>query len=397
MGIAERVHSAQESLTKDGYDGWLIFDFRKSNDLACHFLDIPSDQMFTRRFYYWIPQKGEPIKLVHRIESKSLDHLPGKVIQYSTWKELEEGLKAMLSGVHKVAMEYSPRNAIPYVSKVDAGTIDLIRSFKIEVVSSANLLQKYSSTWDEHQLETHLAAAQVVDSAVNKAWEMIARSLRQGKNLTEIDIQHFILNEFQQNDCVTDDPPICAFNIHSAYPHYSPSSSNETLLKPGDFILIDLSCKKNVPNSVYADITRVGVADSRPTPKQQHIFEIVRQARDAAMEFLISHLALGVPVMGCEVDEVCRQKIIEAGYGEYFTHRTGHNIGERVHGNGANIDNFETKDSRLLLPRSCFTIEPGIYLPDEFGVRLEHDVYLEADGYSLRVTGGLQHEIVCLY
>lgn len=396
MAFEERLVSAQQSLDRVGFDGWLIYDFRRSNDLACRFLDIPSNMLFTRRFFYWIPRTGIPIKLLHRIESNSLDHLPGKVMVYSTWKELENGLKSTLSGSHKVAMEYSPKNAIPYVSKVDAGTIDLIRSFDIDVVSSANLLQMYSSTWDDQQLELHLAAAKVVDHTVNNAWEMIALSLKQGKKLTEMDIQQFILKEFHQEDCITDDPPICAFNAHSALPHYGPNPHTNIQLKEGDFILIDLSCKKNVPRAVYADITRVGVADSIPTPKQQEVFEIVRRARDAAMEFLISHLALGNPIMGCDVDEVCRQKIVEAGYGDYFTHRTGHNLGERVHGDGANIDNYETQDTRLLLPRSCFTIEPGIYLPNEFGVRLEHDVYLEADRYSLRVTGCLQNEMICL-
>lgn len=397
MIFGERLQQAQQSLEKQGCDGWLLYDFRKSNDLACRFLDIPLTQMLTRRLFYWIPRKGSPIKLLHRIESGSLDHLPGKVLLYSTWLELELHLREMLAGSQKVAMEYSPRNAIPNVSKVDAGTVDLVRSFNLEVISSADLLQVYTSVWNEQQLQSHLAAAHVLEIAVSKAWHLIASSVQQGKQLTEMDVQQFLLEEFKKNECVSDDPPICAVNAHSANPHYFPSRRTDMPIKPGDFVLIDLWCKKNSPKAVYADITRVGVVASHPTTKQQEVFEIVRKARDAAMELLISHFAMGMQVMGWEVDQVCRQKIIDAGYGEYFTHRTGHNIGEKDHGDGANIDNFETKDCRFLLPCSCFSIEPGIYLPGEFGIRLEHDVYVEADGHSIRATGGIQNEIVCLF
>lgn len=293
-------------------------------------------------------------------------------------------------------MEYSPRNAIPYISKVDAGTVDLIRSFGIEVVSSADLLQVSTSVWDEEQLQLHLEAAEVLDHAVGKAWDLIAYSLKSRIPISEYDVQQFILAEFERQHCICEDPPICAVNAHAANPHYTPDAHSNVFIKADDFILIDLWCKKKGPRAVYADITRVGVAAAEATTKQQHIFNIVRNARDAAMELLTNRFSQGIPIMGWEVDQACRDIIQAVGYAEFFTHRTGHNIGERDHGDGANIDNFETKDTRLLLPKTCFSIEPGIYLPGEFGIRLEHDVYVEADGRSVRITGGLQKEIICL-
>lgn len=395
MPFKNRLQNAQYSLDQFNWDGWLLYDFRKINDLACYFLDIPKSQMLTRRLFYWIPRKGTPIKLVHRIESKSLDHLPGKVLMYSTWKELEEYLGQFLQGCKKVAMEYSPRNAIPYVSKVDAGMVDLVRSYGIDVVSSADLLQEVTSVWDEQQLEMHFAAMNILETSINRAWNLIGAAIRKGQQLTERDVQSFILEEFKRHDCVCDDPPICAINAHSADPHYCINPVDENPIKPGDFVLIDLWCKKQAPRAVYADITCVGVVAPSPTLKQQKIFEIVRKARDAAMELLVRSYSKGETLMGWEVDQACRQVIIDAGYGQYFTHRTGHNIGEKDHGDGANIDNFETQDCRILLPCTCFSIEPGIYLPGEFGVRLEHDVYIESDG-SVRVTGSLQEEIVCI-
>ncbi len=395
MDFTGRLKEAQHSLNFLGIDGWLLYDFRKMNDLACSFLDIPKQALMTRRFFYWIPKEGSPIKLVHRIESKSLDHLPGEKKVFSAWEELEVTLSALLKGAKKIAMEYSPRNAIPYVSKVDAGTVDLVRSFGVEVVSSADLLQVYTSQWDEEQLQFHLEAAEVLDCAVAKAWNLIATSLQSNIPISEYDVQQFLLEEFERQNCLCEDPPICAVNANSADPHYTPDALNSALIKSNDFILIDLWCKKKAPRAVYADITRVGVAAAQATAKQQQIFEVVRNARDAAMELLSNRFCQNLPIMGWEVDEVCRAKIQAAGFAEFFTHRTGHNIGERDHGDGANIDNFETKDSRLLLPKTCFSIEPGIYLPGEFGIRLEHDVYVEAGG-TLKITGGLQKEILCL-
>lgn len=396
MDFFEKLNSAQQFLQTAGLDGWLIYDFRKTNELAWRFLEIPPSKMCTRRFFYWMPRQGTPVKIVHRIESQTLQHIPGKMALYSSWQELEEQLKAVLKGSATIAMEYSPRNAIPYVSKVDAGTVELVRSFGVEVVSSADLLQHYTSLWSAAQLESHLAAARVLDEAVTKAWQLIGKAIANDEILTESDVQHFLLEEFEKNGCLSDDAPICAVNAHSADPHYSPAAETATVIKRGDFVLIDLWCKQKIPHAVYADITRMGVVAEHATLRQQQIFDIVKQARDAAMALLHARLNAGAPVMGWEVDKACRDVIHAAGYGQYFTHRTGHNIGEKDHGDGANIDNFETQDRRQLLPGSCFSIEPGIYLPGEFGVRLEHDVYLEKDGCRLRVTQGLQTEIVAI-
>jgi Xaa-Pro dipeptidase len=388
-----KIGHVQKALQQAGWSGWLLYDFRHSNDLACRFLEIPKSALLTRRFFYWIPQTGEPAKIVHRIESHVLDHLPGKVIPYSSYEELEKHLENTLKGHSKVAMEFSPRNAIPTISKVDGGTIDLIRGFGINIESSANLLQQYTSIWTPKQFELHLQAADVLQGSIERAWMYIAEAIKNNKEIEELDVQRFLLKEFEKHNCISDDPPICAVNDNSANPHYSPSGRISRALKPGDFVLIDAWCKKDVPNGVYADITRVAVIAPFPTKRQQAIFDVVKAGRDAAIALIKERLKEGKPIMGWEVDQACRHEIIEAGYGEYFTHRTGHNIGERDHGDGANIDNFETKDFRLLLPGTCFSIEPGIYLPGEFGIRLEDDVYLDLEGKHFHVTKGQQQEI----
>ena len=388
-----RLDSVQRSLRHLNLDGWLLYDFRRSNELACAFLEIPASTLLSRRFFYWIPMQGVPTKIVHRIENSALDHLPGQTLHYSSWKELEACLATMLKGSRSAAMEYSPRGVIPTISKVDAGTVELVRSFGIDVQSSADVLQTYTSVWTAEQLKTHVAAAKVLQSAVEAAWKFIADAISNGRHVGEIDVQCFILEEFKKNDCICDHSPICAVNAHSANPHYIPVASSSSEIRRGDFVLIDVWCKKNVPGAVYADITRVGVVAAQPTEKQNAIFAIVRQARDAAIDLIKQRLERGQTVRGYEVDQVCREVIVNAGYGDYFTHRTGHNIGERDHGHGANIDSYETQDYRLLLPGTCFSIEPGIYLPGEFGVRLEDDVYLDVDGKSLRLTPGMQYEI----
>lgn len=395
METLNKVKETQASLAELHLDGWLLYDFRRCNDLACKYLEISPERLLTRRFFYWIPAQGDPVKIVHRIEDNVLDHLPGATVRFTTWQDLEKSLQKILEGKKHVAMEYSPRNAIPYISKVDAGTIDLIRSFGANVVSSADLLQKYTNVWDEFQLETHLEAAKMLDECAAKTWKFIAESLLHKRTITENDVQQFMLFYFTAHDCVTSDSPICAVNAHSADPHYTPGAKRSSLINPGDFILIDLWSKRNLPRAVFGDITRVGVAASHPTEKQQHIFNIVKAARDKATQFVADRFAKGIQVHGWEVDRVCRDVIQQAGYGQYFTHRTGHNIDQTDHGPGANIDDFETHDDRLLLPGTCFSIEPGIYLPGEFGIRLEYDVYVKFDG-QLMVTGGIQERIECL-
>lgn len=385
-----KMKDVQGELRREGISGWLLYDFRRSNALACRFLEIPEGQLLTRRFFYWIPAVGECVKIVQRIESHVLDHLPGRAVAYQTWQELEEALGACLRGAKKVAMEYSPRNAIPSVSKVDAGTVDLVRSFGVEVVSSANILQQYTNVWNGQKFKWHLQAARVLDTLAAEVWKKIERAFKNREIITEFHVQQFMLQRMEEQGCVTADAPICAVNAHSADPHFSPEEAGSSPIQPGDFVLIDLWCKVDHPDAPYADITRV--ASSRPTEKQRAVFETVKLAQHEATQFVRDRFAAQKLTQGWEVDQVCRDVIDRAGYGAYFVHRTGHNIDTTDHGPGTHIDNFETHDDRLLLPSTCFSIEPGIYLPGEFGVRLEYDVYIHPEG-RIEVTGGQQTQI----
>lgn len=395
MNFYEKLTSVQTDLADQDIHGWLLYDFRRSNSLAHNFLEIPHDQMITRRFFYWIPQKGDPIKIVSQIEPHTLDHLPGNKWIYHNWQDLEKFLFTIVLESPKIAMEYSPYNAIPVISKVDAGTIEVLRKAEAEIVSSANILQRYTSVWTDHQLNTHLYAANVLNDIVDLTWAYIEKSIQERSPIDEYSVQQFMLNKMHEKGCVTEEHPICAVNAHSADPHYQPLKESAQSICKGDFILLDLWCKRDVHKAVYADITRVGVAASRPTDRQQAIFQIVKRAREKATEFIKSRYQQKLPIQGWEADEICRNEINEAGFGEYFVHRTGHNIGEELHGPGANLDNLETHDFRYLIPGTCFSVEPGIYLPNEFGVRMEYDVYLDFS-WRIKITGGIQEDLVCL-
>lgn len=390
-----RIQDVQRHLTKEKIDGWLIYDFSGINSLARDFLKLNPDQLITRRLFYWIPAHGKPFKIMHRIELHVLPDLPGETLPYLKWEELETQLAAVLKGAKTVAMEYSPRNAIPYLSKVDAGMVDLIRSFGVDVVSSASFLQFYTCVLDEEQLKMHLEAADFLDRTAISTWDKISHALRKKERIDEYQVQQFILEQMSAHGFITEAHPICAVNAHSADPHFEPAREGSSEIKKGDFVLIDLWCKKKHPRAIYGDITRVAVADSAPTPRQSEIFSIVRSAQKAATDFVISRYSKGESLKGYEVDQVCRKVIEDKGYGQYFTHRTGHNIYTKDHGPGAHIDSLETLDLRELIPQTCFSIEPGIYLPKEFGIRLEYDVYLGKDKKT-HVTGGIQDEIKCL-
>lgn len=392
MEFESRIKDVQKRLKEHQIDGWLLYDFCRMNDIACDFLQIGQEIHLTRRFYYWIPATGKPVQIVHVIESHVLDHLPGEKRTYLKWQTLEEHLKEVLKDSKCVAMEYSPGNAIPVVSKVDGGVLDLVRGYGVSIVSSAPFLQYYSCVWTDYQLTSHLKAAVVLDQTAAKTWQWIGQELKAKRSLTEYDVQQFILREIHLNGCIMDGEPIVGVNENSANPHYAPSKTKAAPVKKGDFILIDLWCKQKEENAVYADITRVAVIGVKPTKRQLQIFQIVSQAQKAATDFIRSRLEKKEVVKGYEVDQVCRQVIVDAGFGEFFTHRTGHNIDKNTHGPGANIDSLETLDERPLIPRTCFSIEPGIYLLGEFGIRLEYDVYLNACG-GLEVTGGVQEAI----
>lgn len=394
MGIEKKIELIQRFLQKQGLDGWLLYDLHGSNRFIHDILNIPFDLMLTRRFFYWIPSKGVPLKILHKIEEKHLDQVMGRTMVYLSWSQLAEQLKETLKDAKKIVMEYSPFNSNPYVSVVDAGTIEMIREWGVDVGSSADLLQTCTSVLDEKQIATHKEAAEILENIVDSVWGFIAERVEQGQRISEYDVQEFIANEIKANDCVAEEGPICAVNAHSALPHYSARKDDAEEIRPGDFVLIDLWCKRNVDCAVYADITRVAVLASRPTPRQSEIFESVKWAQKEAINFMTSQIEEGKTISGFEVDDVCRACIRERGYGEFFNHRTGHNIDVHVHGAGAHLDNLETHDTRQLLPGMCFSIEPGIYLPNEFGVRLETNVLIGKE--SVEVTGGIQENIACL-
>ena len=395
MDWEARIQDVQRHLQKEKIDGWLIYDFHRINPFASDFLKLDPDLLVTRRFFYWIPAKGEPTKILHVIEPHVLSGVPGKTESYLKWQELEAQLEKVLKGSKTVAMEYSPKNAIPYLSKVDAGIIDLVRSFRVEVVSSASFLQYYTCVLDEEQLQSHLEATQFLDKVVGDAWDKIADALCKEISINEHQVRMFIADQMTAHGFMTEGLPICAVNAHSADPHFEPQKQGSSEIKRGDFVLIDLWCKKKHPRAVYGDITRVAVADTSSTERQREIFSIVRAAQKSATDLVIDRYARGMSLKGFEVDAACRKVIEDKGYGKYFTHRTGHNIYTKDHGPGAHIDSLETQDLRELIPHTCFSIEPGIYIPGEFGIRLEYDVYL-GDGGKAIVTGGIEDTLLTL-
>ena len=386
----ERIQAALSEL---GVDLWLLYDFRGSNILARRVLQLPDDQMGSRRFFYAIPREGEPVKLVHRIESGALDHLPGSKAVYLKWQSLEEAIGTILDGHTKVAMEYSPRNANPYISRVDAGTVELVRSFGVEIIPSGDLIQSFEATWDEEQWAMHLEAATHTNEAFNVAWKFIADSIRSNGEVEEVVVRDVIMNHFAANRMTTYHPPIVGVGPHSGDCHYETGSGDNTTIREGDFVLIDLWAKMDRPRAVYSDLTRTGFVGTEVPQKYTDVFNIVAAARDAAISCVASAYVEGRPLQGCEVDDACRKVIDDAGYGEFYVHRTGHSIGQEVHGNGAHMDNLETREERLVMKNTCFSVEPGIYQA-EFGVRSEVDVFVDGNG-KVHVTGGeLQTAIV---
>jgi Xaa-Pro dipeptidase len=371
-------------------DGWLLYDFRNSNILARRVLGFRDDQKGSRRWMYFIPADGPPRKLVHRIETGALDHLPGEATVYLRWQEFEQGVQSLVAGCLRVAMEYAPRNANPYVSRVDAGTVELVRSFGVEVVSSGDLVQRFEALWDDDQWRMHQEAGVHTDAAFAVAWQFIADEVRERGETTEDAVQSIIMDHFLKNGLTTYHPPIVAVNSHSGDPHYDTGSAP---IRAGDFVLIDLWAKLDQPRAVYSDLTRVGFVGDAVPEKYVKIFSIVAAARDAAIECVRSAFANQRPLSGWEVDDAARNVIQQAGYGDHFVHRTGHSIGQEVHGNGANMDNLETREDRRVLPGSCFSVEPGIYLP-EFGVRSEVDVFVGRQGQVHVTAGEVQQEVV---
>ena len=392
----ERLHEIQQTLQSSGIDGWLLYNFRGSNVFATRLLALPSHIMCTRRYFYYIPAKGEPRKLVHRIEEWNLDTAPGEKTVYLSWQSLAEGVKKILAGSRSVAMEYSPNCAIPYVSNVDAGTIELVRSAGVSVVSSANLVAAFEAVWTEEQRSDNFVAAGHLRETVDAAFAFIRKRIAAGKKTTEYDAQQFMVKEFGRHGMWSEDAPNCSVNANSANPHYEPTKKVHSPLKEGDFVLLDLWAKSKKPHSVYADITWTGFIGESVPDEFEKIFQVVKGGRDAALMLVQERFRTGIPIYGWEVDAAARKYISDSGYGDQFVHRTGHSIGEVIHGNGANMDNLETHDERRLLPGTSFSIEPGVYLRDKFGVRSEIDVYITMKG-EVVVTGlPMQEHVVAI-
>lgn len=387
----------QSELARAGIDGWLFYDFHNRDRIAYRILGLDENRHASRRWFYWLPAAGEPVKLAHKVEPDFIDALPGRKELYLSWRELHELLNATLGEPgRRVAMQYSPLAAIPAISIADAGTVDLIRSFGHEVVSSADLVQTFEAVMDDAGLRSHREASETVYRIKTEAFERIERSLRDGEPVDEYGMQQFIVGRFTEEGLTNDgDDPIVAVNDHPANPHYIPTPASSRPIQRGDTLLIDLWARHDRVGAIYCDITWCGFVGREPPAKYVEIFHTVRDARDAAVAFVRERFSRGEPCHGFEVDDACREVVQTRGYGEWFIHRTGHSIGVTGHGNGVNIDNLESKDDRSLVPGVCFSIEPGIYLPGEMAVRSEIDVVITPLG-EVEVSGESQHELITM-
>ncbi|KDA53674.1 lipoprotein [Thermoanaerobaculum aquaticum] len=392
----ERIARIQAELAKAGIDGWLFFDFHNRDPISYRILGLEFGKFTSRRWFYLVPKSGPPVKLVSAVEAGKLDALPGEKRVYRSWRELLDHLRGMLDGLSTVAMQYSPRGDVPYVSIVDAGTVELVRAAGVEVVSSAPLVQVFEAVLTPEQLESHVKAGEKIHRIKDEAFALVSQKVRGGHVITAYDVQQFIVRRFEEEGLTCQgEYPIVGTNEQPADPHFEPTPENARPIKLGDTLLVDLWAKLKEPNAVFYDITWCAFVGENPPAKYSEIFRLACQARDAALALVQERFAQGQPLAGYEVDDAARQVIEKAGYGPYFVHRTGHNIGTEVHGNGANLDNLETRDNRLLVPGLCFSIEPGIYLPGEMAVRTEINVFITHDGKP-QVYGPIQKELVLL-
>lgn len=384
--LADRIPEIQSALAEAGADGWFFACFQLNDPIGLDLLGLSGEgKLVTRRCYYVVPREGEPRKLVHGLEPAMLDHLPGSKAVYTTWQEHRQRMDELVSGFKRLAAQYSPNNELPSVSRLDAGTAELIRAAGVELVSAADLAQRFAATWSQEQLEGHRRANVHLHRIALEAFNRAGAALRKGDQIDEYAVQRFILDAMDQAGLWTESDPIVGVNAHSADPHYQPGPDQSSPIRQGDFLLIDLWAKEKAAGSVYADITWVGVCAASPADRHQEVFSVVAGARDAAWELVRSRYPRQ-PVRGFEVDDAAREVIVKAGYGDRFIHRTGHSIGISDHGQGANMDNLETHDTRQLLAMTGFSIEPGIYLTGDFGVRSEINVALTPEGPE--ITGG---------
>ncbi len=388
------IDAVQRALTEDGFDGWLLYDFHGSNPIAARLAGLADGhKMATRRWYYLIPAKGEPRGLVHAIERHNLDGLPGAKRPYAGRKQLDDGLRELLSGLKRVAMEYSPANNIPYVSRVDAGTVEAVRQLGVDVGSSGDLVQRFEAVWTEEAYKTHVTASEALYRIKDRAFELVRERMRSGSAIDEFELQQQMIGWFKEEGLVTDDAPNVSAQEHAGDPHYSVDRGSSRAIRPNEMLLLDLWGKLPQPGAVFADITWVGYTGTTVPDEYVKAFAAARDGRDAAVKLVETSIRDGADLRGWQVDRACREVIDRAGFGAYFIHRTGHSLGEQVHGNGVHMDDYETHDDRRLIPGTGFTIEPGVYT-DRFGVRTEINMFIgERDA---RVTGPLQTELVTL-
>jgi Xaa-Pro aminopeptidase len=385
IALVSRLPRIQQALADAGLDGWIFAVFQQNDPVALDLLALGGRNLVTRRCYYLIPRQGEPRKLVHTLEEGMLDHLPGAKTQYLRWQEHRAGLAGLVSGCRRLAAQYSPGNELPAVSRLDAGTAELLVACGVELVSSADLVQAFAAVWSPEQLESHRRANTRLHEIVKEAFARVASALRAGEPIDERAVQVFLLESFERSAMWSEGDPIVGVNAHAADPHYETLAEGSAPIGRGDFLLIDLWAKEKTPEAIYGDITWCGVCAAAPTARHQEIWSIAAAARDAGIA-LVQERWPAREIRGFEVDDATRGVIDAAGYGKYFFHRTGHSIGTKDHGQGANMDNLETHDTRRLLPMTGFSIEPGIYLPGEFGVRTEINIALTAT--VAEVTGG---------
>jgi Xaa-Pro aminopeptidase len=383
----------QALLRSAGLDAWLLYDFHGINPIARRVVGLGEDRFATRRWFGLLPAEGEPVWLHHAIEAHLFADLPGRRVPFVSYRELQDRLRELTRSVRRVAMEYVPGGAIPYISRVDAGTIEMVRAAGPAIVSSADLVQQFEARWTAEGLASHRRAAQGLKDVLQAAFDEVARAISKDRPLTEYALQQFMCEQFGKRG-LHHDPPIVAVNEHSGNPHYEPRSRASSTLRKGDLLLLDLWCREEKEGSIWADITWMAYLGRKVPDRYREIWEVVAGARDAAVAYLKEQSGLGKTLRGADVDEVARRHVREHGHAEHFLHRTGHSIGTEVHGNGCNIDSLETIDERHLIPRTGFSIEPGIYLP-EFGVRSEIDVYMDERG--VEVTTAVQDQIVPLF
>jgi Xaa-Pro aminopeptidase len=390
--MALAIDAVQRALKEEKLDGWLLYDFHGSNPIASRLAGLTSGKLATRRWYYFVPADGAPRGLVHAIERHNLDCLPGEKRAYAGREQLATGLRDLLRGASRVAMEYSPNNAIPYVSRVDAGTIEAVRACGADVVSSGDLAQRFEAVWSDEALATHRSASERLYRIKDRAFDLVRQRMASNASLTEGEVQDAMLTWFREEG-MTAEAPIVAAQENAGNPHYMPTRDKSRAIRPNEIVLLDLWGKLPTPGAVYADITWVGFTGSRVPDEFAAAFAAARDGRDAAVTLVESAIAQGKELRGFEVDRACRAVIDRAGLGGLFIHRTGHNLGEEVHGNGVNMDDYETHDDRRLIPGTGFTIEPGIYT-DRYGVRTEINMFVGSGQAS--VTGPRQQDIVTL-